>query len=39
LTAKVKNGGKGVWGSVPMPPNKAVSDDDLKTIVGWVLSH
>jgi cytochrome c len=39
LTAKVKNGGKGVWGSVPMPPNKTVSDDNLKTIVGWILSH
>jgi len=39
LTAKVKSGGKGVWGSMPMPPNKGISDDDLKTVVSWVLSH
>lgn len=28
LTAKVRTGGKGVWGQVPMPPNKTISDDD-----------
>ncbi|HGG61263.1 MAG TPA: cytochrome C biogenesis protein CcsA, partial [Gammaproteobacteria bacterium] len=33
-----KAGGKGVWGEIPMPPNAAVSDDDIKTIVKWVLS-
>ncbi len=38
LAAKVKAGGKGVWGEIPMPPNAAVSDDDIKTIVKWVLS-
>ena len=38
LVAKVKNGGSGVWGSVPMPPNAAVKDDDIKTLVRWILS-
>ncbi len=38
LADKVKKGGTGVWGSVPMPPNPAVKDDDLKTIVKWILS-
>jgi cytochrome c len=38
LTAKVRSGGKGVWGSMPMPPNKGISDDDLKTVVTWILS-
>jgi len=38
LVAKVKAGGKGNWGEVPMPPNPAVSDEDLKTLVTWVLS-
>jgi len=38
LITKVKSGGKGVWGPVPMPPNAAVKDDDLKTLVQWVLS-
>lgn len=39
LTAKVRSGGKGVWGSIPMPPNKAISDNDLKTVISWILSH
>lgn len=38
LIAKVKAGGKGVWGDIPMPPNPQVKDEDLKKIVGWVLS-
>jgi cytochrome c len=38
LVAKVKAGGSGVWGPVPMPPNVNVSEADIKTIVSWVLS-
>lgn len=38
LVEKVKKGGSGVWGQVPMPPNAAVKDDDIKTLVKWVLS-
>ena len=37
LAAKVKNGGSGVWGAIPMPPNN-VPEADIKTIVEWVLS-
>jgi cytochrome c len=39
LTAKVRSGGKGVWGQVPMPPNKTISDDDLMTVINWILSQ
>jgi len=39
LAAKVKNGGQGVWGSVPMPPNAAVPDADIKALVSWILSQ
>lgn len=39
LTAKVRNGGKGVWGQIPMPPNKKISDDDLKAVVTWILGQ
>jgi len=39
LAAKVKNGGQGVWGNVPMPPNAAVPDADIKALVGWILSQ
>jgi cytochrome c len=38
LSAKVKAGGSGVWGPVPMPPNAHVSDEDIKTIVEWVMT-
>lgn len=38
LVAKVKAGGQGSWGSIPMPPNAHVKDDDLKTLVKWILS-
>jgi cytochrome c len=39
LVAKVKSGGKGVWGEVPMPPNPQVKPEDLNTIVAWILSQ
>jgi cytochrome c len=38
LMAKVKKGGSGVWGAVPMPPNPQVSEANLKKIIGWILS-
>ena len=37
LADKVKKGGTGVWGQVPMPPNAAVPDADVKTLVDWIL--
>ena len=39
LMKKVKEGGKGVWGRIPMPAHPETSDEDLKTLVTWVLSH
>jgi len=38
LDKKVKEGGVGVWGQIPMPPNSQVSDADIKKLVAWVLS-
>ena len=38
LVDKVRKGGKGNWGQIPMPPNAAVKDEDLKTLVKWVLA-
>ncbi len=36
---KVRNGGKGVWGPVPMPPNPVskINDADLKAAVESIL--
>jgi len=40
LVEKVKTGGSGTWGKMPMPPNSPqVKDDDIKTIVKWVLTR
>src|SRR4051812_33095479 len=39
LIKKVKNGTKGTWGDIPMPPNAHVSDADVKTLVEWILSQ
>lgn len=39
LAAKVKNGSQGVWGTVPMPPNSAVPEADINTLVKWILSQ
>ena len=38
LAAKVKAGGKGVWGEIPMPPNN-VTPDEAKKLVTWILSQ
>jgi cytochrome c len=38
LTEKVRNGGSGVWGDIPMTPNPQVPDADLQTLVKWVLT-
>jgi cytochrome c len=38
LIEKVKKGGSGVWGPIPMPANSPqVKDVDIKTIVQWIL--
>ena len=39
LFDKVKKGGTGVWGPVPMPPNATVPDADIKTLVKWIMSQ
>ena len=38
LIKKVKDGGSGVWGPVPMPPNTTTSDADIKNLVDWILT-
>jgi len=40
LFAKVRKGGSGVYGQVPMPPNgpDKISDGDLKALVAWILT-
>jgi cytochrome c len=39
LADKVKKGGVGVWGQVPMPPNATVPDADVQALVKWILTQ
>ncbi|TVO53207.1 c-type cytochrome [Denitromonas halophila] len=40
LFAKVREGGAGVWGQIPMTPNDEakISDDNLKVAIDWILA-
>lgn len=41
LAAKVRKGGAGVWGPVPMAPTGAdkIAEADLKDLVEWILKR
>ena len=38
LVKKVKEGGVGVWGQIPMPPNTATPQKDIEDLVAWILT-
>ncbi|CAN5338503.1 hypothetical protein BH10PSE18_BH10PSE18_25470 [soil metagenome] len=38
LASKIRKGGSGVWGPLPMPANNQVSEADAKKLAAWVLS-
>jgi cytochrome c len=38
LAAKIREGGSGVWGQMPMPPQPHVSDADASTLAKYVLT-
>jgi cytochrome c551/c552 len=37
LATKVRQGGSGEWGSVPMPAHGALSESDAQSLVRWIL--
>lgn len=39
LIKKVREGGVGAWGQVPMPPNTTVSEKEAQILVKWILSQ
>ncbi len=39
LAAKIRRGGSGVWGAVPMPANEQVSEEEAKQLAEWVLEQ
>lgn len=40
LFEKVRNGGTGNWGQIPMTPNgpDKISDENLNAVIQWILS-
>ncbi len=38
LMGKIRAGGSGVYGDVPMPPQAQISDDDVKSIAEWIAA-
>ena len=38
LMKKVRDGGSGVWGVIPMPSHPRMSDGEIQTVVKWVLA-
>lgn len=38
LVAKVRKGGSGVWGVIPMPPHPALPANDARRMVAWILA-
>jgi cytochrome c len=38
LEGKVRDGGSGVWGMLPMPSHRSMESGDIKKVVGWILA-
>jgi cytochrome c len=38
VAARIKSGGSGIYGPVPMPPQPSLKDDELKLLAAWVLA-
>jgi cytochrome c len=38
IIKKIISGGSGVWGAVPMTPHNAVKEDDVRTMVTYILT-
>ena len=38
LAQKIRGGGSGVWGPIPMPPNPRLTEEEARRLADWVLS-
>jgi cytochrome c len=38
LETKVRDGGSGVWGMLPMPSHRSMDAADITKVVGWILA-
>lgn len=39
LAQSIKNGSRSKWGRIPMPAHPGLSNEELKTLSTWVMSH
>ena len=39
LVQSVRNGSRGTWGRIPMPPHSSLPEADVRQLVTWVLAH
>lgn len=39
ITQSIKNGSRGKWGRMAMPPHASLSSEELKTLATWVMSR
>lgn len=39
LIAKVRKGGAGVWGPIPMPSHPSTNQAELEAITKWILAQ
>ena len=39
LIIKIKKGGAGNWGSIPMPAQTQIDEDEIKLLVNWILKE
>ena len=38
LTSKIKSGGSGSYGAIPMPPTTGLSDEEISRLASWILA-
>ncbi len=38
LVKKIITGGSGIWGTIPMTPHSALKEDDVRTMVNYILA-
>jgi cytochrome c len=38
LVKKIISGGSGIWGAIPMTPHPALKEEDVKTMVTYILT-
>lgn len=39
VARRIRDGGAGDWGAIPMPPHPAINDAELRSLVAWVFAQ